>query len=46
MILMTKNGAYMNCYNVKEVAVAKTKGWELAPIPAPVKKTRKKRVKK
>jgi len=46
MILMQKNGAFMNCYNPREVAITKTKGWELAPVAPPPKKTRKKRVKK
>ena len=45
MILMHKNGAYMNCYNPNEVKQAEAKGWEVVP-ETPVKKTRKKRAKK
>ena len=50
MILMTKNGAYMNCYNPNEIKRAKSKGWTEAPeiteVKAPVKKARKPRAKK
>jgi len=46
MILMQKNGAFMHAYNPKEVERLKAKGWELAPVAPPPKKTRKKRVKK
>ena len=47
MIRMTKNGAFMDVYNVKEQARAESKGWEVAKEPkAPVKKTRKPRAKK
>ena len=39
MILMTKNGAYMHCYNAREVKVAESKGWSVAEPPkAPAKK--------
>lgn len=45
MYLMTKNGAFMNAYNAKEVDRLKSKGWEIH-VPEPVKKTRKKRAAK
>ena len=44
MILMTKDGAFMHCYNPNEVKRAESKGWVV--YKAPVKKARKKRVKK
>ena len=45
MILMySEKGGYMNAANVKEVERLKAKGFEV--VETPVKKTRKKRVKK
>jgi hypothetical protein len=39
MILMTKNGAYMHCYNPNEVKRAESKGWTI--VQETVKKAKK-----
>ena len=41
-LMKSPTGAYMNCYNQREVDVAKSKGWV---VVVPIK-TRKKRVAK
>ena len=43
MILMTKNGAYMHCYNPKQVEQAEAKGWAEAEKPTEPKPAAKKR---
>ena len=44
MILMkSPTGAYMNCYNPREVSVAESKGWVVADKEPEAKKTRKPR---
>lgn len=45
---MTKDGAFMDAYNPKEVARLESKGWTVVPEekPAPIKKTRKTRARK
>ena len=39
MKLMTKDGAYMHCYNPNEVKRAESKGWKV--VEEPVKKAKK-----
>ena len=41
MVLMTKNGAYMNVYNPDEAKRAKAKGWRIIK-EVPKKKSKKK----
>ena len=38
MILMTKDGAYMHCYNPNEVKRAEEKGWKIVKKPVKAKK--------
>jgi len=31
LVLMTKNGAFMNCYNQQQIARTEAKGWTVVP---------------
>ena len=46
MVRMKKNGAYMDCYNAREVFAAQAKGWSIVEPPKPPPKKKSARAKK